>query len=641
MAEWGASSAYDSQGNLYVVGLAETPGPEFAWMTKLSPTGQLLWKHSFDNVANTGTVTAESLEIGPNGNAYVLMSGVNNFYILQIEPTLGTVVSTISSPTSGSDVQGVDIAVDANGNQYVLGYKGVNTFNFNGHAAVLNTGTTFVAKIDYTNTFQWAQDITLGEALNETYQGAGVGAIEVHGANIYVAGGSTDGGGNNWAWTAKMDLSGNVLWLRDANPGIGMGVTIDSQGNVYSLITADNENGSSTVIKYDTNGNFIWMTTYEWYTGGGDVDIAYDGEYLYLSGSVYSGTSQGPNHNDSPGVIHWAKIDPNTGNVIFEREFGYDAGTPLQDVWWINGHRLGGVHNGVIGIAAITYNSTGTVNTGSGAPSALVLQLSTDGANTGTYGAYSYGIYNELVQPPITTSTQVLSTGSGVAFTASSYTFAMTTASLAYDGQSGIITQLLNTTTTITTGSGAWVFNSNNTITFPDGTIQTTAWTGTDPIYTTTATVETLITNALNTSTAVAGEWTSPNNNQWFVTTWNSGFSGTYDGTNPLVWFDPSLATIPTGLSASNVRGGVVEYHAFDGQDTIVGTIWFSGDYNTYPSSATHIEHSSGGNNAELKSYWTMTQNYPIKLAFINAGGSIPIMVQWTARLFWGSENAC
>jgi hypothetical protein len=110
--------------------------------------------------------------------------------------------------------------------------------------------------------------------------------------NIYVTGAS-DGGGFT---TIKHDSDGNQLWVRICNgPGIfggsGAAIAVDMPGNVYvtgSVFTPYGGEDYATV-KYDSDGNQLWVRTYGGNRGDDDEAkvIAIDGD-----GNVYvSGTS--------------------------------------------------------------------------------------------------------------------------------------------------------------------------------------------------------------------------------------------------------------------------------------------------------------------------------------------------------------
>src|SRR5437867_2363290 len=109
---------------------------------------------------------------------------------------------------------------------------------------------------------------------------------------VYVTGWSDGGPGqtNDFA-TIKYDPNGNRLWVARYNgPGSGEdnphGLGVDAAGNVYvsgsSLGSSGNFNYA--LIKYDANGNQIWVARYD---GLGNGDDYQRGLVLDQAGNVY------------------------------------------------------------------------------------------------------------------------------------------------------------------------------------------------------------------------------------------------------------------------------------------------------------------------------------------------------------------
>jgi hypothetical protein len=103
-------------------------------------------------------------------------------------------------------------------------------------------------------------------------------------------------------------------------------------------------------------------------------------------------------------------------------------------------------------------------------------------------------------------------------------------------------------------------------------------------------------------------------------------------GGDPVVWWDKD--DLPSG--GSNFRGAVIDYHAYiQGRGTIVGTIHIvddSGDDNI-----THTEVSSGTGDLEYCDLWYVTSEGEIKYRQLD-GDDRTLKVQWTAKVFYGSE---
>lgn len=143
------------------------------------------------------------------------------------------------------------------------------------------------------------------------YNGTGNGLDEPaalavdNGGNVIVAGGS-QGSGTGWNYaTVKYTASGTLLWARTYN-GSGNGtdlakaLVIDQDGNVYvtGFSTGGNTLTDYTTIKYDPNGNQLWVRGYNGAANGDDQAVALILDSygnLYVTGQS-QGTGNGSNH---------------------------------------------------------------------------------------------------------------------------------------------------------------------------------------------------------------------------------------------------------------------------------------------------------------------------------------------------------
>ena len=113
---------------------------------------------------------------------------------------------------------------------------------------------------------------------------------------------------NPYAFITKYDSAGTQQWIRE--PGLGgheiiNGVSTDGLGNVYGTGTTSPQGSAEDafLVKYDTNGNKIWVQQF----GSTQSERAY-------------GVATDPLHNVFvTGVTYGAYASPNAG-----------AGCPLQ-----------------------------------------------------------------------------------------------------------------------------------------------------------------------------------------------------------------------------------------------------------------------------------------------------------------------
>lgn len=105
----------------------------------------------------------------------------------------------------------------------------------------------------------------------------------------------------------------------------------------------------------------------------------------------------------------------------------------------------------------------------------------------------------------------------------------------------------------------------------------------------------------------------------------------TVTGADPVVWWDK--ADLPGG--SNNFRGAVIDYHAYTGESTIIGTIHIIDD-----DGEEHISHQevqSGSSDGENDDLWLVTQEGQIKYRRID-GEIKTLKIHWTAKVFYGSE---
>ena len=102
-------------------------------------------------------------------------------------------------------------------------------------------------------------------------------------------------------------------------------------------------------------------------------------------------------------------------------------------------------------------------------------------------------------------------------------------------------------------------------------------------------------------------------------------------GAEPVVWWDK--ADLPGG--AADFRGAVIDYHAYSGEATWIGTIHIVDDDGE--EHISHTEVSSGSTDAENDDLWLVQNEGTISYRRID-GEAKTLKVHWTAKVFYGSE---
>jgi len=103
-------------------------------------------------------------------------------------------------------------------------------------------------------------------------------------------------------------------------------------------------------------------------------------------------------------------------------------------------------------------------------------------------------------------------------------------------------------------------------------------------------------------------------------------------GAEPVTWWNKS--ELPGG--GNRFRGAIIDYHAYiPGRGTIVGTIHIVDDDGE--DNITHTEVSSGSSSLEYSDLWYVTSEGEIQYRQLD-GDDRALKIQWTAKVFYGSE---
>ncbi len=219
------------------------------------------------------------------------------------------------SKTQGStgDEQTWNLAIDSNNNSIAYGYFN-NTLKLGSISKNSKGGRDhFLAKYDCGGSVSWVQ--TIGSSGNEfSYQ---LGMCIDKSGNIYITNAFTgsctfssannsnktvSSNGGNDIYIAKYDKSGNLSWVKTyGNTGedVGFDITLDDSNNIYATgkfsgkVTFGSTSLTSSggtdvyVLKYDNNGNIIWVKQGSGSADDDGIGVSVDSKHnVYVCGSA-------------------------------------------------------------------------------------------------------------------------------------------------------------------------------------------------------------------------------------------------------------------------------------------------------------------------------------------------------------------
>jgi hypothetical protein len=287
------SLAVDGGGNVYVTGRSYGSGTGYDYATvKYNTSGNQAWVARYDGPFNNDM--AYSLAVDSGGNVYVTGEsyGIAQDYTTIKYDSSGRQVwvARYNGPGNGLDIA-YSLAVDNGGNVYVTGYS-------DGEAGVGINFDCATIKYDAWGNQVWAarydNGYDLGNSLDVDDEG-----------NVYVTGFSAGNGAPPDYTTIKYDSWGNQVWAASYNNGPGAvsdvaySLAVDGAGNVHVTgYSYDSGNAAPdyATIKYDANGNQLWVARYN--GPGNSADLAYSlardgGGNVYVTGRSFGGWASG------------------------------------------------------------------------------------------------------------------------------------------------------------------------------------------------------------------------------------------------------------------------------------------------------------------------------------------------------------
>jgi len=355
--DYGRAVVADANGNVYVTGRTLVSGSEDAFGTvKYDSDGNEIWvRRYYDPVL--GDDYGNDLALDASGNICVVGASTGSgtaydYVTIKYGPTGDTAWIQKYQGIGGSNTDWpTAIVVDNSGNVYVTGYS----YGISGRAE------SATVKYNSSGVQQWAKRRCPPGA--DTYYGRDI-AVDNAG-NSYVTGETRLSGSTRDYVTIKYASNGNEVWLRTYNgtgngPDYGRAIAVDGSGNVYVTGMSRGALGYDyATVKYLSDGTEDWVERYNADGSNSDdaKDVVVDG-----SGNIYvTGQSKTAATNYDYATI---KYTPSKGTAWVRRYNAFDAydgGTALAVDASDNVYVTGRIQEGTYyDYGTIKYSTDGT-----------------------------------------------------------------------------------------------------------------------------------------------------------------------------------------------------------------------------------------------------------------------------------------
>jgi hypothetical protein len=303
--DYACALAVDDSGNVYVTGYSDGNGTYVDYATiKYDSYGNELWARRYDGLANSFD-GAEAIAVDAFGYVYVTGKSVGDSLTVQWDyatvkyrPTGDTVwVRRYCGP--GYWNEAVAIAVDDFGNVYVTGMSAATGGIDYEYATV---------KYDSLGTQLWVG------RYNGTgdYQDFAKAVVVDDSGNVYVTGQGWEAKSGEEFATVKYDVNGIELWVRRYH-GTGNGfnraydIGMDDFGNIYvtGISYATETKSDYATIKYLPNGDTAWVRRYD------NQENVWDEVYSLAvqgCGDIYVVGTSGTIKYDTDGNLLWVGL---------------------------------------------------------------------------------------------------------------------------------------------------------------------------------------------------------------------------------------------------------------------------------------------------------------------------------------------
>jgi hypothetical protein len=275
--DWARAIALDSSGNVYVTGQPAT--------IKYNSAGTPVWIKSY----GYNDIRGIAMKIDGSDNIYVTgwkMNSENKNDAVTIKYAAdGTELWVRTHHETGRYLAFKSLVLDSSGNVYAVGFSA---------AADGSDYKYVVAKYDATGTELWTTHFD-GATAFVSSENISL-AVDLQG-DIYIGGGivepDSDALSSDFG-LIKYDKDGNQLWMSRYNgPGnyidYASGIALDSQGNIIvtGFSWGINVDWDFTTIKYDTSGNQLWVRRFNSGRDSAQAIAIDQMDNVYVTGGIW------------------------------------------------------------------------------------------------------------------------------------------------------------------------------------------------------------------------------------------------------------------------------------------------------------------------------------------------------------------
>jgi hypothetical protein len=258
----GSAVAIDAAGNSIVTGFSSGFN-----IVKISPSGTNVWSETY--VSQYGPALSQAVAVDSGGNAYV--AGSDTYICLSEGPSQSCYVDLLVVKYGPNGNQ-LWTAENLQGSDYSVEVAGLALYNASNIDVAPNTYTGPSSPDQTFNTYSYTAD---GQAAWSAFNPTGDGyslshalALDQRG-NALVIGQNANYYPNMQYATYKINATGTYIWtnLYPASPAgmsVGTAIAVDQANSAYvtGYSPGTNSDNDIVTIKYDQNGNQIWLQRY-------------------------------------------------------------------------------------------------------------------------------------------------------------------------------------------------------------------------------------------------------------------------------------------------------------------------------------------------------------------------------------------